>query len=465
MEKGESVVKSNNPLATSKVTSLIVKFSIPSIIAMLVGSLYNIVDQYFIGRSVGQLGNGATNIAFPLSMLCTAIALLSGIGGASNFNLSMGRGEKEKAGFFIGNAIVMLTTLGMLLMVFSQCFLKDLLILFGSTEEILPYALTYVRITSLGFPFLILTIGSGHLIRADGSPKMAMLCNMSGAVINTLLDYIFVMKMDLGMEGAAWATVLGQVLSMALAVRYLMHYKTVKLERIHFIPRREFITRIAAIGAASAINQMAMMFVQIVLNNSLKHYGALSVYGPNSPIAVAGIVTKVFQVFFAVIIGLSQGSQPIISFNYGATNFARVKEAYLKSLFVGSLVASLAFILFHIIPRQLIGLFGDGDEAYFEFGVKYFQIYMFMVFINFLQPISSTFFTSIGKSIKGVFLSLTRQIIYLLPLILLLPLKFGIDGILFSGPIADTLAAFTTFMLVRYEFGNMKKLEEQKNKI
>ena len=452
----------SNPLGSEKVSKLMLKFAIPSIVAMLVGALYNIVDQLFIGQRVGELGNAATNIAFPLSTMCIALSLLFGIGGASCFNLSMGRGQKEKAGYFLGNSIVMLAVCGIVLCVISEIFLTPLLKLFGSPADVLTLAQEYVRITALGFPFLLLTTGGGHLIRADGSPRMTMICNILGAVINTVLDAVFVLGFDMGMQGAALATVIGQFISATVVIRYFMHCKTIRLTRQHLIPKAGYVLEIASIGMASFFNQIAMMVVQIVLNNSLKYYGAQSVYGEAIPIACAGIVMKVFQVFFSIVIGLSQGSQPIESFNYGAKKYDRVRRAYKLALIFGGAVSLISFALFQLLPRQIISLFGTGSsESYYDFGIMYFRIFMFFTCINFLQPITSTFFTSIGKPIKGVFLSLTRQIIFLLPLIFILPLFMGIDGIVYSGPVADCLAAIVTIIMAAFEFKNMKKLEFQ----
>lgn len=448
-----------NPLRVAPVSKLMVKFAVPSIVAMLVGALYNIVDQLFIGQAVGTLGNAATNVAFPLSTSCLALALLFGIGGASCFNLTMGRGEKEKAPYYMGNAVVMLIACGLLLCVISQLFLTPLLRAFGAPDDALPYAEEYVRITSIGFPFLLLTTGGGHLIRADGSPRMTMICNLSGAIINTVLDALFVMVWDMGMAGAALATIIGQIFSGILVILYLRRCKTVKLERKHFVIRLQYIKMIASIGMASFFNQLAMMVVQIVLNNSLKHYGALSSYGESIPLACAGIVMKVSQVFFSIVIGLGQGTQPIESYNYGAGNYERVRAAYRMALMAGGGVSLISFALFQLFPRQIIALFGEGTESYYEFGENYFRIFMFFTCLNFLQPITSTFFTSIGKAIKGVFLSLTRQIIFLLPLLLLLPMAMGIDGILYSGPTADLMAAIVTVLMVTVEFRSMKKLE------
>lgn len=392
-----------NPLGVEKTGVLLRQFAIPSIIAMLVSSLYNIVDQFFIGRSVGELGNAATNISFPLSISCVAIALLFGIGGASAFNLHMGKGEKDKAVYFMGNALVMLFGCGLFLCMITQIFLEPMLRFFGSPDNVLDYAKIYTRIVSIGFPFLILTTGGGHLIRADGRPKISMLCNLTGALINTVLDAVFVFVCRWGMAGAAAATVIGQVVSACLAVWYLAHCKSVTLERQHLILQKDKVSMIAALGAAPCSNQIAMMVVQIVMNKSLKYYGSLSSYGESIPIACAGIITKVNQVFMSFIIGLSQGLQPIVSFNYGARQYERVKKGYFQAIGVAFGMALAAFCMFQFLPRQIISIFGNGSEEYYRFAVNYFRIFLFFTFANGIQPISSNFFTAIGKPKRAYF--------------------------------------------------------------
>ena len=409
----------------------------------------------FMGAAA--FGNAATNVAFPFTTSCLALALLFGIGGASCFNINLGKGNKEEAPYFMGNALVMLIICGTILCLVAQIFLEPLLVFFGSPADVLPYAVPYVRITAVGFPFLLLGTGGGHLMRADGSPKMTMISNITGAVINVVLDALFVLVLRWGMEGAALATIIGQFASACIVLTYMRRPKTLPLLKKHLIPNFKYIKSIAAIGMGSFFNQLAMMLVQIVLNNSLKYYGALSIYGEAIPIACAGIVMKVNQMFFSVIIGIAQGSQPVESFNYGAGNFKRVKDAYRLAAIAGGVISFGSFILFQTMPRQLLGLFGDGSPEYFEFGVKTFRVMLFFTWFNFMQPITSTFFTSIGKAIKGVFLSMTRQILFLLPLIVFLPTLWGIDGILVAGPIADFLAGITAVIMVIYEFKNLEK--------
>lgn len=449
--------ETNNPLGVQPVNRLLSQFAIPSIISMLVGSLYNIVDQFFIGQRVGELGNAATNIAFPLSTSCLALALLIGIGGSSAFNLAMGSGHEKRAVNIMGNAVVLLAGSGLVLSIITLLFLKPLLLFFGSPKAVLPYAMEYTKITAFGFPFLLLSTGGGHLIRADGRPRITMLCNLVGAVLNTILDALFVFGLNLGMSGAALATIIGQIVSGALAIWYLMHGKTVTIRRENLRVKWENVTRIASLGMAPCSNQVAMMVVQIIMNQSLKHYGSHSIYGENIPIACAGIITKVNMIFMSFVIGLSQGLQPIASFNYGAGKKGRVKEAYIKAISIGAVLAVIAFFMFQFFPRQIISIFGDGSELYYQFAIRYFHVFLFFTFVNFMQPITSNFFTSIGKPKIGSFLALTRQILFLLPLILLFPLFLGIDGIMYAGPVADCLAAVVCFIMVYRELRNFNQ--------
>lgn len=450
-----------NPLGAEPIGKLLARFAIPSIIAMLVSSLYNIVDQFFIGRSVGMLGNAATNVAFPLSITCTAISLLCGIGGAANFNLSMGRKEKEKAVSFAGGAIGMMLILGVMLCVVSEIFLEPMMRAFGATDQVLDYALLYTGITAYGFPFLIVTTGGSNLIRADGSPQYSMLCTLVGAIINTILDPLFIFGFDMGMAGAAWATIIGQIVSGLMVLGYLTRFKTVHIPLKSLLPSKAAWIPILSLGMAPFFNQIAMMIVQVVMNNTLTYYGAQSAYGSDIPLACVGIISKVGMIFFAIVIGISQGIQPIISYNYGAGKYERVKSTYKKAVTAAIGISIVAFFLFQLMPRQIIGIFGSGSEEYFLFAEKFFRIYMFFTFINGIQPITANTFTSIGKAGKGIFLSLTRQIIFLLPLLIILPFFIGIEGVMFSAPIADGVAAVLCIFFIVKEFKQMgeKKVE------
>ena len=451
---------SENPLGSEPVSTLLRRFAVPSVIAMLVSALYNMVDQLFIGHSIGVLGNAATNVAFPLSMVCTSIGLLCGIGGAANFNLCMGRREPEHAKSYVGSAISMLAILGVILCVAVQLFLHPMMLLFGATPDVIDYACTYTRITSIGFPFLIVTIGGSNLIRADGSPKFSMLCNLVGAIVNTILDPLFIFVFHMGMAGAALATITGQILSFALVVFYLRGFKTLPLSLSDLKPNMACWARIAALGATPAFNQVAMMVVPIIVMSTLTYYGSNSVYGSDIPLACAGIISKVNMLFFSFVIGISQGLQPIVSFNFGAQKYDRVKDAYKKAVFAATAISIVAFLCFQFFPRQIIGIFGSGSKEYLHFAERYFRIFLFFTFLNGIQPVSSNFFTSIGAPKKGIFLSLTRQIIFLLPLLLIFPYFFGIDGVMYTAPIADLAAASVSIVMVVREFKIMAKLQK-----
>ncbi len=449
-----------NPLGELPVDKLLRQFAVPSIIAMLVSNLYNIVDQFFIGQAVGELGNAATNVAFPLTPSCIAVALMFGIGGAAAFNLSMGRKETENAAHYAANAISAMILGGVFLCVISQIFLDPLLTAFGAPDDVMPYAKTYTRVTAMGFPFLILSSGGGHIIRADGSPRFIMYCNLLGAVINTILDWLFVFEFSWGMAGAGLATIIGQIIAALLVINYLRGYKTVPLRLSLFIPRWSYIKRIATLGMSPCSNQLAMMIVQIVLNNSLSYYGAHSIYGQAVPLACAGIIMKVNMVFFSIPIGISQGLQPIASFNYGAEKYSRVKSAYQRSVLYAVIVGLVAFALFQCFPRQIIGIFGQGSSEYFAFAEKFFRIFLLLTALNGIQPLTGNLFTAIGKPGIGMFISLTRQIIFFLPLVILLPRIFGIDGVIYTGPIADAIALATAIYMVSREL-NRKEYKQK----
>lgn len=448
-----------NPLATEKIERLILKFSIPAIISMLVSSLYNIVDQIFIGQGVGLLGNAATNIAFPITIICTATALLLGIGSASNFNLSSGAGERECACRYAGTGLAMLMLCGVTIAVVVLLFLDSLLHVFGVTKDVLPYAQDYTGITAFGIPFLILTTGGNHLIRADRSPTYSMTCIMIGAVINTILDPLFIFVFGWGIKGAAWATVIGQIVSGILVVVYFWKFRNMSLTSEMLKPRMRYLKAIISLGLASCINQIAMAIVQIVLNNILRYYGGNSVYGSDIPIACVGVISKVNQVFMAICIGISQGSQPIWGFNYGAKKYDRVRQAYRYSVTACTVIATIFFLCFQLFPHQIVGIFGTGSELYFQFAERYLKIFMFMTFANGIQPMSSGFFTSIGKAKLGIVMSLTRQVIFLLPLIVIFPLFMGIDGVMYAGPIADAAAFVLAIVFARKELAKMRGVE------
>ena len=431
----------DNPLGYKKESTLLINFAIPCIISMLVTALYNIVDQIFIGQGIGMLGNAATNIAFPLSTTCTAISLLLGIGSATNFSLHLGAGEKHLSEKYAGNGIFLMAVCGTVLFLITTIFLTPMLKFFGATTDVLPYAKAYTRITAFGFPFLIANTGMSKLILADGNPRYSMTSMLVGAIVNTILDPIFIFIFNMGMTGAALATITGQIISFCISLRYMFHFKNIKLSGDSFNIKWCYCKSILILGASACFNQIAMTIVQIVMNNTLSRYGAQSIYGGDIPLACAGIITKVNMIFMSFVIGISQGTQPVIGFNYGARKYKRVKKTYLLALEAASFLSLIAFFCFQVFPRQIISVFGNGSELYFQFSERYFRIYMFLTLINGIQPVTSNFFNSIGKSSLGVLLSLTRQILFLLPLIVIFPIFMGIDGVMYAGPIADAAAA------------------------
>ncbi len=452
-----NISQEQNPLGAAPVGGLILKFAIPAIISMLVSAMYNIVDQIFIGQGVGMLGNAATNVAFPVTTIATALALLLGIGGASNYNLEMGAGREQRASSIAGTALSTLVITGAVLALVVLLFLRPLLGLFGATTDVMPYAVDYLGITAVGLPFYVLSIGGNHIVRADRSPTYSMTCVLTGAVINTILDPLFIFGFGWGIKGAAWATVIGQVVSGILVIIYFGKFRKMYLETGMLKPSAECLKAIVSLGMASCINQIAMAIVQIVMNNILRYYGGLSVYGSDIPIACVGVISKVNQVFMAICIGISQGCQPIWGFNYGAKKYDRVRLAYRYSMIACTAIATVFFLCFQLFPHQIVSIFGTGSDLYFQFAERYLKIFMFMTFANGIQPMSSGFFTSIGKAKLGIVMSLTRQVLFLLPLIVVFSLIMGIDGVMYAGPIADAAALSLAILFARRELVAMKK--------
>lgn len=452
-----NISQEQNPLGAAPVGGLILKFAIPAIISMLVSAMYNIVDQIFIGQGVGMLGNAATNVAFPVTTIATALALLLGIGGASNYNLEMGAGREQRASSIAGTALSTLVITGAVLALVVLLFLRPLLGLFGATTDVMPYAVDYLGITAVGLPFYVLSIGGNHIVRADRSPTYSMTCVLTGAVINTILDPLFIFGFGWGIKGAAWATVIGQVVSGILVIIYFGKFRKMYLEISMLKPSSECLKAIISLGMASCINQIAMAIVQIVMNNILRYYGGLSVYGSDIPIACVGVISKVNQVFIAICIGISQGCQPIWGFNYGAKKYDRVRLAYRYSVIACTAIATVFFLCFQLFPHQIVSIFGTGSDLYFQFAERYLKIFMFMTFANGIQPMSSGFFTSIGKAKLGIVMSLTRQVLFLMPLIVVFSLIMGIDGVMYAGPIADAAAFVLAILFARRELVAMKK--------
>ncbi|WP_324270490.1 MATE family efflux transporter [Fusobacterium polymorphum] len=450
-------IKELNPLGYKPVGKLLKSLAIPAIIANLVNALYNVVDQIFIGQGIGYLGNAATNIAFPITTMCLAIGLTLGIGGASNFNLELGKGYPEKSKHTAGTAASTLIIIGIILCITVRIFLEPLMIGFGATNKILEYSMEYTGITSYGIPFLLFSIGVNPLVRADGNAKYSMIAIVIGAILNTILDPLFMFVYNLGIAGAAWATVISQIISALLLLIYFPKFKSVKFSLNDFIPQLHYLKRIISLGFASFIYQFSNMIVLVTTNNLLKIYGKNSIYGSDIPIAVFGIVMKINVIFIAIVLGLVQGAQPIFGFNYGAKNYHRVRETMRLLLKVTFSIATILFIIFQVFPKQIISLFGEGDKLYFEFATKYMRIFLLFISLNSIQISIATFFPSIGKAIKGAIVSLTKQLIVLFPLLLTLPKFFGVEGVIYATPLTDLIAFTVAIIFLINEFKYMPK--------
>ena len=450
-------IKEFNPLGYKPVRKLLKSLAIPAIIANLVNALYNVVDQIFIGQGIGYLGNAATNIAFPITTMCLAIGLTLGIGGASNFNLELGKGYPEKSKHTAGTAASTLIIIGIILCITVRIFLEPLMISFGATDKILEYSMEYTGITSYGIPFLLFSIGVNPLVRADGNAKYSMIAIVIGAILNTILDPLFMFVYNWGIAGAAWATVISQIISASLLLMYFPRFKSVKFSLNDFIPQLHYLKRIISLGFASFIYQFSNMIVLVTTNNLLKIYGKNSIYGSDIPIAVFGIVMKINVIFIAIVLGLVQGAQPIFGFNYGAKNYHRVRETMRLLLKVTFSIATILFIIFQVFPKQIISLFGEGDKLYFEFAIKYTRIFLAFISLNSIQISIATFFPSIGKAIKGATVSLTKQLIVLFPLLLILPRFFGVEGVIYATPLTDLVAFTVAIIFLINEFKYMPK--------
>ena len=450
-------IKELNPLSYKPVGKLLKSLAIPAIIANLVNALYNVVDQIFIGQGIGYLGNAATNIAFPIITICLAIGLTLGIGGASNFNLELGKGYPEKSKHTAGTAASTLIIIGIILCISVRIFLEPLMISFGATDKILEYSMEYTGITSYGIPFLLFSIGVNPLVRADGNAKYSMIAIVIGAILNTILDPLFMFVYNWGIAGAAWATVISQIISASLLLIYFPRFKSVKFSLNDFIPQLHYLKRIISLGFASFIYQFSNMIVLVTTNNLLKIYGKNSIYGSDIPIAVFGIVMKINVIFIAIVLGLVQGAQPIFGFNYGAKNYHRVRETMRLLLKVTFSIATILFMIFQVFPKQIISLFGEGDKLYFEFAIKYMRIFLAFISLNSIQISIATFFPSIGKAIKGATVSLTKQLIVLFPLLLILPRFFGVEGVIYATSLTDLVAFTVAIIFLINEFKYMPK--------
>ena len=446
-----------SPFASEPIWRLIVRFAVPSVIALLVNSLYNIVDQIFIGNGVGYMGNGATNIVFPITIIALALAMMIGNGGAAFLSLKLGEGNVDSAKQGIGNAVTMSVVVSIILTAVFLIFINPILTLFGATDTLRPYALEYGWIIGIGLPFMMISGAVNSMIRADGSPKYAMFSMVIGAVLNVILDAVFIFPLQMGVRGAAIATVIGQFASFLVSVVYMKRFKTIKLSRSDFRLNAKVCGNIIVFGLSSFITQFAITIVMALTNNLLAEYGAQSVYGSDIPLTATGIVMKVNQILISILLGIATGTQPIIGFNYGAKNFHRVRKALEISLVASEIISVLAFLLFQLAPISVISLFGSEDGLYNEFAVKAFRIFLLLCPLTGLQTVIAVYLQAVGKSVMSALLSLARQIIFFVPAALLLPLALGVEGVLWTGPVADGLAFVMSLVLLLYERNRLKK--------
>ena len=455
MEKEHSQAKS--PLATEPIGRLIVKFAVPSVIALLVNSLYNIVDQIFIGWGVGYLGNGATNVVFPITIIALALSMMIGNGGAAYLSLKLGEGEVAAAKKGVGNATTLVTIVSIVLAVVFLACIDPLLTLFGATDVLRPFALEYGWIIGVGLPFMMISAAINAMIRADGSPKYAMFSMVIGAILNVILDPIFIFVFQMGVRGAAIATVIGQVASFAVSVVYMPKFKTIRLDAHAFRLSGRACGNIVTFGLSSFITQFAITIVMALTNNLLALYGASSIYGAEIPLTATGIVMKVNQILIAILLGIATGTQPIIGFNYGAKNFKRVKKALEIALIASEIISVLAFLIFQFTPMTVVSLFGSEEGLYNEFAVMAFRIFLLLCPLTGFQTVAAVYLQAVGKPVKSAILSLSRQIIFFVPAALILPTFLGVEGVLWTGPVADGLAFLLSLALLLYEREHLKK--------
>ncbi len=459
----ETEKNTNAYLATRPIGRLLLKFSVPCVLSMLVSALYNIVDQIFIGQSIGYLGNAATNVVYPFTVVALALALLIGDGTAALYSLSMGKGDKQTANRCVGNGIIVISVIGIVLMVVGILFIDPVLKLFGVTQASYDYAWDYMSIILIGIPFYIFSSGMNAAIRADGSPSYSMIAVVIGAVINLVLDPIAIFVLGWGVKGAAIATVIGQVVSCIVTVLYFRKPKVLRLHKDSFRVKPELAKKICQLGVSSFITQLAIVIIISVANNMIGIYGPQSKYGADIPLSVVGIVMKVFGIVIAFSVGIAVGGQPIIGYNYGAKNFKRVFSTYRLVIIANIVVGVVSMLLFELCPQAIIRLFGNESDLYNEFADLCFRIFLGGILFCCIQKASSIFLQSIGKPAKATILSLSRDVVFFVPGILILSSLFGITGMLWAAPLADMLSFILTIILVAHEYkstGGKKKVRE-----
>lgn len=440
-----------NPLGYQPVGKLLLKFALPSVMSMLVNAIYNIVDQIFIGQGVGYQGNAATTIAFPVVTIILAVGTLLGVGGSAYASIKLGEKKDQEAEKTLGNVFVLLIISGIAISILGLVFLDPLLVLFGVTDNTLEYSRQYTSILLIGAPFNLLGVGLSNLARADGSPVVSMLSILAGALLNVVLDPIYIFVFGWGVTGAAIATITSQLISAVILIFYFTKKSRMRLRRSTFKLDGNICMQTIALGISSCIIQVANTVMQIVMNNSLVYYGNQTEVTGDVALSAMGIVLKVNMILVSICIGIGAGSQPILGFNRGANQPRRVRQTYLRAVSAATIVAAVGWLICLLFPAQILSIFGSDSESFTAFAVKAMQIAMCGIFVVGIQIVSTNYFQGTGQPLKATVLSSMRQIILLIPLILILPLFFGLDGILYAFPAADIGSAVVAVIFVAFE--------------
>lgn len=454
---------SNRYLAQAPIGPLMLKFAVPCILSLLVSSLYNIVDQIFIGQGVGYLGNGATNVVFPITVIALAAALMIGDGCAAFLSICQGQNDTENAHRSVGNAITLLLLCSVVLVVLFAVFRDSILAAFGATENNLSYAIDYFNIIIIGIPFYILTNGINSIIRADGSPKFAMMSTLVGCIMNVILDPIAIFVLHWGVTGAALATIAGQIVSTILGIGYLFRARSFRLQRNSFRLRGKLMAKILPLGVSSLLTQLSIVIIMGVMNTTLVKYGAQSEYGADIPMTVVGIVMKVFQIVIAFVVGVAAGCQPIVGYNYGAGNGRRVRQIFKTMMLTEAAIGVISTLAFQLFPVQIISLFGSESELYNRFAGYSFRIFLSTILLCCLHKAISIFLQSLGKPVQSMTLSLLRDFVLCVPLVLLLPLVVepGVMGPLYSAPVADVLTLLVAAVMMAGVWKRLDRMQER----
>lgn len=458
----------NKLLGEEKISKLLFRFSLPCVTGLLISAFYNIVDQIFIGNSaLGYLGNAATGISFPILCIANAFAWCIGDGAAAFLSICSGRNDSDSAHKCVGTGLSATILISVVLSALCLAFQRPLMTLFGASDATLSLAVDYFRIIALFFPVYLIINVMNSMIRADGSPNYAMIAMSVGAVLNIILDPIFIFWLNWGIQGAAIATGIGQLASFALCVFYLRKPKSFRLTKESFRIDWGILLTLVQMGASTFITQISIVVMSLLSNVTLFHYGALSIYGSDIPISVFSIQTKVYTIVNNIVVGIALGGQPILGYNYGAKKMDRVREAYRLILISCLSVGILATLIFQFFPEVLINIFGSGNALYMDFAVKTFRIYLSMSVITCLTKLTSVFFQAIGKSIQAMITSIIRDMICFVSLTLVLCRMLeaqkpgsGIFGILFAAPLSDIVAGVVVLVLTVSFFRSLKKETE-----